>query len=82
MLRKVFLAIECADEEQHAAAQKILNEVSNTRVITAERLIKAYPMYKQRENEIRQLFGLVSSNGIKGLMSAQGVSVLTKLIKK
>lgn len=82
MLRKVFLAIECANEEQHAAAQKILNEVSNTRVITAERLIKAYPMYKQRENEIRQLFGLVSSNGIKGLMSAQGVSVLTKLIKK
>ena len=82
MLKKVFLAIECADEKQRDEAQTILNEISNARVITAERLIKAYPIYKQREPEIRQLFAIISQSGAKGLMSMQGVSLITKLMKK
>lgn len=82
MLKKVFLAIECADEKQRDEAQLILNEISNARVITAERLIKGYPMFKQREAEIKQLFGIISQSGAKGLMSMQGVSLLTKLMRK
>lgn len=82
MLKKVFLAIECADEKQRDEAQLVLNEISNARVITAERLIKAYPIYKQREPEIRQLFAIISQSGAKGLMSMQGVSLITKLMKK
>ena len=82
MLKKVFLAIECADEKQRDEAQTILNEISNARVITAERLIKGYPIYKQREPEIRQLFAIISQSGAKGLMSMQGVSLITKLMKK
>lgn len=82
MLKKVFLAIECADEKQRDEAQTILNEISNARVITAERLIKGYPIYKQRELEIRQLFAIISQSGAKGLMSMQGVSLITKLMKK
>lgn len=82
MLKKVFLAIECADEKQRDEAQLVLNEISNSRVITAERLIKAYPIYKQREAEIKQLFGIISQNGAKGLMSMQGVSLITKLMRK
>lgn len=82
MLKKVFLAIECADEKQRDEAQLVLNEISNARVITAERLIKGYPIYKQREPEIRQLFGIISQSGAKGLMSMQGVSLITKLMRK
>lgn len=82
MLKKVFLAIECADEKQRDEAQLVLNEISNARVITAERLIKSYPIYKQREPEIRQLFAIISQSGAKGLMSMQGVSLITKLMKK
>lgn len=82
MLKKVFLAIECADEKQRDEAQLVLNEISNARVITAEKLIKAYPIYKQREPEIRQLFAIVSQSGAKGLMSMQGVSLITKLMRK
>lgn len=82
MLKKVFLAIECDDEKQRDEAQLVLNELSNARVITADRLIKAYPMFKQREVEIRQLFALVAHNGAKGLMSMQGVSLITQLMKK
>jgi hypothetical protein len=82
MLKKVFLAIECADEKERDEAQLVLNEVSNMRVITADRLVKAYPMFKAREAEIRQLFAMISQSGAKGLLSMQGVSLLTKLMKK
>ena len=82
MLKKVFLAIECADEKQRDEAQLILNEISNARVITAERLIKGYPMFKQREAEIRQLFSLVANSGVKGLLSMQGASLLAQLMRK
>lgn len=82
MLKKVFLAIECADEKQRDEAQLVLNEISNARVITAERLVKAYPLFKAREAEIRQLFGIVSQSGIKGLLSVQGASLLTQLMRK
>lgn len=82
MLKKVFLAIECADEKERDEAQLVLNEVSNMRVITAERLVKAYPMFKAREAEIRQLFGIVSQNGVKGLLSVQGASLLTQLMRR
>jgi hypothetical protein len=39
-------------------------------------------MFKQREAEIKQLFGIISQSGAKGLMSMQGVSLLTKLMRK
>lgn len=82
MLKKVFLAIECADEKQRDEAQLILNEISNARVITADRLIKAYPVFKQRETEIRQLFTIVSQSGAKGLLSIQGASIITQLMRR
>lgn len=82
MLKKVFLAIECADEKQRDEAQLILNEISNARIITAEMLIKGYPMFKQREAEIRQLFSLMVNSGVKGLLSMQGASLLTQLMRK
>lgn len=81
MLKKVFLAIECADEKQRDEAQLVLNEVSNMRVITAERIVKAYPIFKAREADIRQLFAIISQSGVKGLLSMQGASLLAKLTK-
>ena len=82
MLRKVFLVIDCADDKQCEQAQAVLNEISNMRVLTAERIIKAYPLFKQRETEIRQLFAIVSQGGVKGLLSMQGVSILTQLMRR
>lgn len=82
MLKKVFLAIECADEKQRDELQPILNEISTMRVVTAEQILKAWPMVKARQSEIRSLFALVSNNGVKGLMSVQGASLLTQLMRK
>lgn len=80
-LRKFFVVLDCEDDAQHDEVQKIFNELSNARVMTATTLQRAYPMYKARETDIRQLFLLLRDNGIKGLMSMQGASLLTKLIR-
>ena len=82
MLKKVFLAIECADEAQRDELQPILNEISTMRVITAEQILKVWPMIKARQGEIRNLFSLVSNNGVKSLMSVQGASLITQLMRK
>lgn len=82
MIKKVFLAIECTDEKQRDEVQLVLNELSNARMITGETFLKAYPLYKQREVEIRQLFRLVAANGVKGIMSIQGAGLLAKIAKQ
>ena len=81
MLRKFTIVLECENDEQHTQAQNVLNELSNTRALTASSLLKAYPMYRARQNEIRTLFSLIRENGIKGLMSVQGAGLLAKLAR-
>lgn len=74
--------MECADEAQYSAAQQVLNELSNARVLTADKVVRAYPLYKVREGEIRQLFSLVAQNGAKGLLSMQAASILANIVRK
>lgn len=81
-LRKFTVVLDCESDEQHAQAQSILNELSNTRVLTAGTLIKAYPIYQARQNEIMSLFSLIRNNGLKGLMSAQGAMLLAKMARR
>ena len=80
-LRKFFIVLECDDEAQHDAAQRVFNELSNARLFNAGTLVRAYPMYKSREVDLRQLFSLVSANGVKGLLSVQGATLLAKLAR-
>ena len=81
-LRKFFIVLDCEDDAQHDEVQNIFNELSNTRVLTAATMQRAYPMYKAREMDIRQLFSLLRENGIKGLLSVQGAGLLAKLARK
>lgn len=82
MLRKFFIVLDCANDAQHDEAQEVFNELSNARLLTADILLRAYPIYKARETDIRQLFSLVSNNGVKGLLSVQGATLLAKLARK
>ncbi|MBO5865929.1 MAG: hypothetical protein J6Q73_07765 [Bacteroidaceae bacterium] len=81
-LRKFFVVLECDSDEQHDATQKVFNELSNARFLTAGKLLQAYPVYKAREVELKQLFSIVSANGVRGLMSVQGASLLAKLARR
>lgn len=81
-LRKFFVVLDCEDDAQHNDAQKVFNELSNARFLTAGKLLQAYPVYKAREVELKQLFSIVSANGVRGLMTVQGASLLAKLARR
>lgn len=81
-LRKFYVVLECEDDTQYDNVQNIFNELSNTRAVTANTVLRAYPIYKAREMDIKQLFSLMRENGIKGLLSMQGAGLLAKLTRK
>jgi hypothetical protein len=82
MYKKIFLAVDCADDAQRDEVQRIMNEVSNMRLFNASQILSAYPYFRQHQGELSQLFTMVSRGGVKSLMSAGGISIITKLAKR
>jgi hypothetical protein len=82
MYKKIFLAVDCADDTQRDKVQSIMNEVSNMRLFNAAQILSAYPYFRQHQGELTQLFNMVSRGGVKSLMSAGGLSLITKLAKR
>lgn len=78
----MYIAIDCIDDAQKAQVQQILNELSNSRILTGSKIVSAYPFYKEREGELRNLFSLIANGGIKSLMSIQGATLLAKLARR
>lgn len=82
MLRKVYLVIECGDDRQKEEVQHVMNDISNMRVLTGDRLLAMYPFFKTHQRELASLFGMIAQNGIKSLFSVQGAMLLKSLTKK
>jgi hypothetical protein len=82
MYKKIFLAVDCADDAQRDEVQRIMNEVSNMRLFNASQILSAYPYFRLHQGELSQLFTMVSRGGVKSLMSAGGISIITKLAKR
>lgn len=78
-IKKLFIAIECANDEEEQAAQEVLKQLSNMRIFDAKKLITYYPILKSKERPIRELFGLVSDGGVKSLLSMKGISLIKSL---
>ena len=81
MLRKIIIAVDCADDAQRDKVQNIANEVSGMRLLTASRLIGMYPYVSAHRGDIAEIFSIVSTNGIKGIVSGRGIQLLTKLTR-
>ncbi|MEF9922992.1 MAG: hypothetical protein RR854_00260 [Muribaculaceae bacterium] len=78
-LKKLFIVLECANDQEEQAAQEVLKQISNMRIFDAKKMITYYPILKSRERSIRELFGLVSSGGVKSLLSMKGISLIKSL---
>lgn len=48
-LRKIFLAVECADDNERDIVQSLANELSNSRILNARTLINMKPMFDKIE---------------------------------
>lgn len=82
MLRKVYVVVECADDQEKEAVQTAFNELSNMRVLTGQQIVSMYPFFRQRKAELMELFGMIRDGGAKALLSIRGATLLSHLTKK
>ena len=82
MLRKITIAVDCADDQKRDMVQDIMAEISGMGILSANSIIGMYPFLKANRAQIFELFGMVSKNGIKSIISAKGISMLTQLTRK
>ena len=82
MLKKIFLVIDVHDEAQRDRVQQIANELSNMRVLNGTQIENIYPLYRQYENDIRQLFWNVIHNGFNTQTMMTIGKLASKMIRK
>lgn len=82
MLRKLEIAIDCANDQERDQVQQILYDISNQRILSGEKMVQMYPFIKAHQYEVIQLFKLIKSNGVSALLSIQGARLIKSLVKK
>jgi hypothetical protein len=81
MLRKIIIAVDCADDNERDRVQNIATEVSNMRIFDGRKMAGIWPYVQAHKGDIQQLFSLISEGGIKALVSGKGIQLLTRLTK-
>ena len=82
MLRKITIAVDCANDQERDKVQEIMAEISGMGVLSANSIIGIYPFLKANRAQLYELFDTVSKNGIKSLISGKGISILTQLARR
>lgn len=78
-LRKLYIVVDCEDDEQKEAVQTALKELSTAYAITSRNIISMYPFFKRHQAELVELFGMIKSGGIKSLLSVRGGTLINNL---
>lgn len=81
MLRKIIIAVDCANDNERDRVQQIATEVSNMRIFDGRKMVGIWPYVQAHKGDMQQLFSLISEGGIKALMSGRGIQLLTRLTK-
>lgn len=63
MLRKIYLAVDCATEEEKEQVQDIFRELSGMQIVTGRQLLAMWPMFKRKQNDLIGLFRTIASEG-------------------
>ena len=80
-LRKINIAVDCVDDAERDAVQRVMEEISAMRLFNVNALVGMYPNMKAHQSELIQLFRLIRQNGVKSLFSVNGGVLLSKLAK-
>ena len=81
MLRKIIIAVDCADDAERDRVQAIATEVSNMRILDGRMLVGIWPYVQAHKGDMQQLFSLISEGGVKALMSGRGVQLLMRFAR-
>lgn len=80
-LRKLYIVVDCEDEEQKEAVQKAFNELSSTRALTSRTIISMYPFFQRNKSSLFELFNMIKEGGVKSLLSIKGGTLINNLRK-
>lgn len=81
MLGKVYIVLDFDNEDQKQYVQKVFEDISNMRIVSGRLIEQIYPFYQRHKGEINELFNMVSTSGVKSLMSMRGAGLIAKLSK-
>ena len=81
MLGKVYIVLDFDNEEQKQYVQKVLEDISNMRIVSGRQIEQIYPFYQRHKGEINELFSMISNGGDKSIMSMRGAGLIAKLSK-
>lgn len=79
-LRKIYLAVDCRNDEEAAQVQKIAEDVSMNFDIPAKEIIEYYPMIKKNKGVIKVAVKTLVQEKFKGV--GKVVAYLMQNIKK
>ena len=80
-LRKLYIVVDCEDEEQKEAVQTALKELSTTYAITSRSIISMYPFFNKHRAELSELFSMIKKGGVGSLLSMRGGMLINNLRK-
>lgn len=81
MLTKIYMALDVDDEAQKQQVQEVFKELSSMRVINARQIVAMWPFVQAHEAELVELFRMISTNGVKAVLSFRGAQIINSLRK-
>ena len=81
MLRKLNIAIDCADDQQKEDVQKVLADISGMGLLNGGQILSVYPFFKRHQRDLTQLFNMIDKDGPKAILSLQGAAIINNLRK-
>lgn len=80
MYRAITIAVDCANDQEQEAVQRIAKEASETMRLKASDVIRFYPIYQKNSGLIISAIRAISQEGMKGVMRV--VPAFVKNFKK
>ena len=78
-LRKIIVAVDCADDNEKEIVQMAFQEISNMRVLNGAQIKKMVPLIKKNRNDLVELFNMITKDGIGSLLSIKGGRLIARL---
>lgn len=80
-LRKIIIAVDCENDRERDEIQKICTEISSMGMLKASQILTMAPAFQRNREDLLRLFHMITTGGVKSLMSVDGGRLLLKLSK-
>ena len=78
-LRKIIVAVDCADDNERDIVQDVFQEISNMRILNGSQIKKMVPLIRRNKADLVELFQMITNNGVGSLLSIKGGKLIARL---